>query len=179
MCFAAAGLIAAVASTALGVAQAGAQYQAAVQRSEQQTQMYFENQRNALAAGRDAHKQLTLRQMQEQDALAAKEHVMLVEQAEKESEALVSAAGANVEGLSTNALVADVIRKTTMNRTNAKINYENIAMQLQAEQDAVVNKTQSRINSVAPGADVDAAPYLLGAVGSGINAFSKVDFKSM
>lgn len=146
-------------------------YQAQVQEADRQTERYYQNHANALAAGRDEQKQGTLRQMQEQEATAQKDHVYLVQAAERESEVAVSAAGANVAGLSVDNLIGDVIRKTSFNRVTLQRNAEMTAEQLQVEKDASVNRAQSRINSMSPGVRPSPAGVMLEIAGAGVKLY--------
>lgn len=161
-------------SAASTMAQFGAQQQAA----DAQTARYNQNYQNALAAGRDDHNQLTLRAMQEQEATAQKDHSIIVEGAEKAAEVSVSAAGGNVSGLSVDALLGDVARKTAMNRATVQRNAEMTAAQLQMEQRGVVAKEQARINSMAPGVDPNPLEPALKIAGSGIKLFSDVNVRT-
>jgi len=159
------GMVASVGSSLAQGAAAQADYEA---RSEQWRQNYV----NALAAARDEQNQLTNRQLQEQSAYVQKRHLSLVEQAEKQSEAEVSAASAGVSGISVENLVQDIGRKAATNRAIAEQNWIMTANQLQAEKRATVTTAQNRINSVARPTSPSMGAYLLGAVGSGVKSFA-------
>lgn len=142
------------------------------QVADGQTAAYDQNYQNSLAAARDSQQQLTLRQMQEQEATAQKDHKMVVDQAKAEAAASVSAAGANVSGLSVDNLIGDVRRQTTQNRTNNQRNWEMTAQQLQTEKDATNTTAQSRINSMQPGTDPSPLGLVIDIAGAGVKSFA-------
>lgn len=145
------------------------------QEAQRQNQVEEQNRVNALAAQRDEQRQTTTRLMQEQDATAQRKHLALVEEAEKSAEVSVSAAGANVAGLSVDNLIADVTRRTSTNLTTLDRNYEMTAAQLQAEADASTTRAQSRINSVSRASSPSILAPLMGVVGAGVKAYGQYE----
>lgn len=164
-----------LATFALSAMSSVASFAQKQQEADAQTERYNQNVQNALAAGRDQHNQLALRQMQEQRADSQKQHVMNLEGAEKAAEVSVSAAGGGVGGLSVDALLSDIRRKTAMNRATMSENYKMTAAQLQAQNKAVVNQEQSRINSMAPGSDPSPLGMVGEIVGSGLKAYGNYE----
>lgn len=144
--------------------------------ADAQTARYNQNYQNSLAAARDTQVQTTKRMMQEEDAYKQKDHLHLLEGAKKEAELAVSAAGANVAGLSVDNLVADASRTTNLNRTVLRKNWADTASQLQTQSEAAsTTQTQSRINSVNPGSDPSPLGLGLELAGAGMKAYG--DYK--
>lgn len=164
-------VIAAV-TLAMGVAQAVVGHQAAQADYEAKSAQWRQNYTNALAAGRDEGRQLTLRQLQEQDAFVQKRHLSMVEQAQKGAEIRVQQASAGVAGVSVDSLIAEVDRQAGLNQATLETNWRNTAQQLQTEKDASVNRTQSRINSVSRPTSPSGASLFVGILGAGVKAAS-------
>lgn len=156
---------------AVGVASAVAQYSAAQSDYQARSEQWRSNVVNSWAAARDEQKQLLSRELQEQEAYAQKSHLSLVDQAEKQATAEVSAAGAGVSGISVGNLVADIGRKAATNRVTAERNWMNTAQQLRQEQDATVTRATNRINSVSVPTSPSATGLLTGIGGSAVKAF--------
>lgn len=132
-----------------GVASSLAQGQAAQADYAARSEQWRQNVVNSWAAARDEQKQLLQRELQEQEVNAQKQHLSLVEEAEKKATAQVSAASAGVSGLSVSNLVADIGRKAATNRNIAQRNWEMTAQQLRDEQEATITRAENRINSVS------------------------------
>lgn len=151
-----------------------AEFQGRQRQADQQRQAYYRNEANALSAARDEGRQITLRQMQEQEAAGQRDRQAVVEGAEKEALASVEAAGANVSGLSVDNMIADVSRKVSTNRATLQKNWEMTAAQLQANADAIENRTISRIGQVAYPQEPSPAGMILGIAGAGLNAAGRM-----
>ncbi|MEW6121297.1 MAG: hypothetical protein AB1698_01690 [Pseudomonadota bacterium] len=126
-----------------------AQHQAAEADYEARSQQWRQNVVNSWASAREEQSQLLQRELQEQEALAQKQHLSLVEEAEAKASVENSAASAGVAGLSVANLVADVGRKAATNRMTNKRNWEMTAEQLAQEKEATVTRAENRINSVS------------------------------
>jgi hypothetical protein len=159
------------ASLAISAASAVVQYQGQQAQYSADKQRYQQNLINSRAAQRDEQRSLTLRQMQEQDALSQKTHLVKVESAERQADVKVSAAGGNVSGISVDNLIGDVVSRAGTQQNSLERNWENTAAQLQAEQDATATRTQGRINQVAQPTAPSAAGPVLGFLGSGLKAY--------
>ena len=149
-----------------------AEYGAKQAQFKAETNRYNQNITNSLVAQRDETKALTLRQMQEQEATGQKDHLVNIEAAQKQAEVEVSAAGGNVTGISVDSLIADVGRRASTQRLSLQRNYEMTATQLQSEQDATVNKAQSRINQVAAPTAPSPAGAIIGFAGKALDAYT-------
>lgn len=156
---------------AVGIASSVAQFSAAQSDYQARAEQWRSNVVNSWAAAREEQKQLLARELQEQEAYAQKSHLSLVEQAEKQATAEVSAAGAGVSGISVGNLVADIGRKAATNRVLAERNWMNTAQQLRQEQGATVTRASNRINSVSVPTSPSSAGLLAGIGGSAIKAF--------
>lgn len=156
---------------AMSAVKSVVEFQAQTSAADAQTDRYNRNYQNALAAGRDQHLQLTQRQLQEQQLTAQKVNRTVVEGAELTATANVNAASAGVSGLSVDNLIADVMRKVGANRVNIQRNADYTAQQLQAQQSAVVNQEEGRINSMAPGSRPSILEPALKIAGAGISNY--------
>jgi hypothetical protein len=171
MCFGVGEVIGLALSAATSIASFSAKQEAA----NEQTARYNQNVTNSLAAARDQHNQLTLRTMQEAEASQQKEYVHNVEAAERAADVSVSAAGGNVGGLSVDALIGDITRKSALNRSTVQRNYQMTAAQLQQQQIGVVTQAESRINSMAPGSPPSPIGPALEIAGAGIKAYGNFE----
>lgn len=159
------------ATLAISAASSVAGFAQKQQEADAQNARYKQNYINSLAAARDNQRQLTDRQMQEQEATAQKDHQVLVEGAQRAADVSVSAAGGGVAGLSVDSLIADVGRNVALNRANLARNYEMTAAQLQEQKIATVTTAESRINSVAQASSPSFAGTALEIAGAGIKAY--------
>lgn len=162
----------AVATLAMGVASAVVGHQASQADYEAKSAAWRQNYVNALAAGRDEQRQLTLRQLQEQDAYVQKNHLVMVEEAQKTAEYKVSAAASGVSGVSVDNLLDDIGRQAGLNRATLETNYKATAQQLQTQKDASVTQIESRINSVARPTSPSGASLFVNILGAGVKAAS-------
>lgn len=156
----------------VGVAQAVTSFGAAQADYNAKATQWQQNYVNALAAGRDEQRQLTLRQLQEEDAFTQKIHLTNLEEAGKKSEVAVDAAGSGVSGITVDNLIADIGRQAANNRTSLTTNYKNVAEQLNTEQKATVTTEESRINSVARPTAPSPLTLAVGVLGAGVRAFA-------
>lgn len=157
---------ASVLSFAVGAAQSVAQYQAASQESKAAQQAATASYEN------DQH-QLSLRQMQEQDATAQKASITNIEEAQKVADVQVSASGANLSGISVDNLIADVRRQGARNRDTQQQNLKNSLVQLQAEKRGSRVTNQGRINSVPRPSALSLVAGIAGAGLNGYNTYNK------
>jgi hypothetical protein len=157
-----------VAAFAVSAASSMAKFGAAQEEYTAKKAVWNQNYQNALAAGRDDFRALTLRQMQEAGAYAQKDRLQVLDAAQRQAAINVSAASANVQGLSVDNIIGDVARKTEANRATLQTNWEMTASQLQAEKDGAVSKEQSRINSVANPIAPDPTGTMLEIAGAGV-----------
>jgi len=158
----------ALATFAISAASSVVGYQAQQAQYSAQLQQKNENDRLALATGREEQLRLTQRQLQEQQAYGQKVHMQNVEAAEREADVRVSAAGGNVAGISVGNLIGDVRRRAGNNLLTLETNYMNTAQQLQAEQEATVTKIRNRQASVATPTPPSPAGAILSIAGAAI-----------
>lgn len=159
---------------AVGAASSVMEFAGQQQDYKAQKAQWTQNYVNALSAGRDEQKQLTDREMQEQDALVQKNHLSLLDQAKAESEALVAAQADGVSGQGVDLLIRDVQNEALQKRTTNDENYRNTAMQLTNEKKGAVAKMQDRINSVAAPRKPGIGGMLLGIAGAGVKAYGSM-----
>lgn len=124
-------------------------YQAAEQDYLKDTQFWQQNVVNSWAAARDEGKQLLARELEEADALSAKERLSRLEEAEARALGVVSAASAGVSGASVDNLLADITRRSAGNREAERQSWRYTVSQIGAEKRAVVSRAQDRIARVA------------------------------
>lgn len=163
MCFPAVGMI-------LGVAQAAVSFMGAQANYEAQADRWKQNYVNALAAGRDEQKQLTLRMTQEGDAHSQKSHLTNIEQAKVTAEAVTSAATSGVSGISVDNIILGIRRDIDTKRVADNTNYKNKVIQLTSEMDATTTRTQNRINSVARPTSPNPLGFALQGIGGALKA---------
>lgn len=148
------------------------QYQAGVAQASAQNAAYRDNQVAALAAKRDTEHAITLRQMQEADAVSQQEHLSLVDQARRQASTEVSAVSAGRSGISVDALVNDIGRQADENRATLLTNWEDTAAQLQAEKDGSAGIYARRVNSVRQATEPSPLSPLMGIAGAGLKYFA-------
>lgn len=158
-------------SFASGALQAVVGFQAAEADYSAKAAAWKQNYVNSIAADQNDEHQITLRQLQEGDALTQKQQLSQVDQATRQAEVSVQAAGAGVSGQSVDYLVADVARKDATNRATDTANWQMTARQLQTQQEATVTTAQSRINSVPIPVAPNPLSMIIGIAGAGIKAF--------
>jgi hypothetical protein len=117
--------------------------------------------------------QLTLREMQEQDAASQKTSIQNIEDAQKSAEVAVSAASGGVGGVSVDNLIADVHRQAARNRNTIFENTQMTVAQLQQEKKGAQATAQSRINSAPRPSPLSLVAGLGGDALSGYNAYNK------
>lgn len=155
-----------IATFAVGAAQSVVSYGA--QKAE-----YAANKENARQAWANNQTQLTLRAMQEEDALRQKQRQSLIEEAQVSAETQVSAAASGVAGISVENLLADVSRRAATNREVEKENTRMTLQQIREERKGINAKGQSQINSVAKPTGLSLVAGLGGAALSGATSYSK------
>lgn len=134
-----------------------------------QMQQAKANEKNALTAFRNDQDALTLRQLQEQEATTQKNQATDIEQAQKVSEAKLSAATGNVSGISVANIVGDIVRRGEVNKTTQKRNAQMAVAQLQREKIASRAQAQSRINAVPR---PSALSLIAGIAGAGLDGYN-------
>lgn len=134
-----------------------------------QMQQAKANEKNALTAFRNDQDALTLRQLQEQEATTQKNQATDIEQAQKVSEAKLSAATGNVSGISVANIVGDIVRRGEVNKTTQKRNAQMTVAQLQREKIASRAQAQSRINAVPR---PSALSLIAGIAGAGLDGYN-------
>lgn len=150
--------------------QAVVSFAAASEDYEAKAEQWRQNYTNSLAAGRDEQRQLSLRMIQEDDAYHQKQRQARIEGAEVAAEAEVSAGNAGLSGISLGNILLGIRRKVSDKMTANETNYMNTAQQLQVENDATVNRMQSRINSVQRPTAPNPLGYILQGIGGALNA---------
>lgn len=158
----------------MGVMQAGVSMAAASAEADARNEQWKQNQINALAAARDQQRQITTRQIQEQNATTTKTHASQIDEASLRSNAEVSAADAGLSGVSADAILREIGNRAAQNRTNAFENYRMTAEQLQAEKDATVTQAKSRIDSIAPPTNTAAATGLVNLASAGVKLYGAI-----
>ncbi len=172
MCFAAAGAVLPVLSMVGQGVGALMQYQGQKAQAAAQNAAYRDNQVAALAAQRDAEKGITLRQLQEAEAVSQQMHLSQVDQARRQASTIVSSIDAGRSGITVDALVDDIGRMADENRATLLTNWENTAAQLQAEKEGTEGLYQRRVNSVRQAVEPSPLTPLLGLAGAGLKYFT-------
>lgn len=149
-------------SIGVGVAQSAMQFQA-------QSDMYEENQRNALSAQAAEERALHERQLQELDAARLRARQVSIKGAQERANAEVAGASRGMTGASIGNVLRDVQRQTSQDLATNEQNWEMTAAQLQREKQATITRAKSRINSVPYPSAAGAA---LGAIGSAVGGIS-------
>lgn len=157
MCFAGAGVI-------LGVMQSVVSFAAANQEYEAKAKQYRENRTNALSAGRDEQRAISLRELQEQQAHTDAKEQNKIEGAEAVAKAENAGNASGATGVSLDNIVSGLKRKVEKQQTNEDINYRMKANQLTTEMKATETTMKNRINSVSK----PTAPNMLGYILQGI-----------
>lgn len=158
---------------AVSVAQSAVSFGAANDEYNQRAQQWQDNRRNALAAGRDEQKALTIRMVQEQDAYAQKRHMDAMEGAEAAASAEASGAAAGVSGLSLDNILVGIGREAGAKANADKTNYANTALQLSEELKSTNTNIKNRINSVQVPTKPNPLGYVLQGVGGSLSAFKE------
>lgn len=102
---------------------------------------------NAAKAYENDSRQLTIRQIQEQDAAGQKLQQMNLDEAERKGEVEVQAAEGGVAGLSLDGILRDVGARAARNRETERTNLRNVVTQLQYEKKGSQAQNQGRINN--------------------------------
>jgi hypothetical protein len=156
---------------AVSIAQSAVSFGAASGEYSQRAQQWQDNRRNALAAGRDEQKALTIRMVQEQDAYVQKRHMDTIEGAEAAASAEASGAAAGVSGLSLDNILVGIGREAGAKANADKTNYSNTALQLSEELKSTNTNIKNRINSVQVPTKPNPLGYALQGIGGSLSAF--------
>jgi hypothetical protein len=164
MCFQAAMAAIAVAQSVVSFAADQADYDSRVEQWQQ-------NRNEALAAGRDEQKALTIRMTQEQEAYTQKRQMNNIEAAEASASAEASGAASGVSGLSLDNILAGIGREATRKSSADKTNYQNTVLQLNEEMKGTNTTIKNRVNSVQVGNPPNPLGYALQGVGGALKAY--------
>lgn len=164
----------ALAQFGLGAASAVMQYQAGQDQAARQERQFQQNRVNAIAGMTTKYGQELRRMTQEGDALAAKNHNLTIEGAQKASTAEASSAEFGVSGISADNIVADIRRRTATNEFNNEVNYRNTVDQLHMEGKQAQAQAESQINSVPRGQEPSPFGLITGIAGAGLKAFGSL-----
>jgi hypothetical protein len=110
---------------------------------------YEKNKQAAEAAAKQSQRQLTLRQMQEEQAAKQSVFKADLEARMVDAQARVSAGESGVAGASVDAVLSDIERQRLMNTQNAEKNLQAVTEQLNQEKAGVRANAKSQINSVS------------------------------
>lgn len=161
-----------IASIGLGIAQSAVQYSAAQDQYEQQMEVQRQNAINASRAAENQYSNIAIRSQQEDKARNQQQMQTNIETARAASTVEVAAAEGGVSGLSVDAVLRDIYAQQGRNEvaldTNARMNRDYLTGEMKAAEAG----GQNQINSVPIPEKPSAAPYLLNAFGSGLNAYS-------
>lgn len=164
MCFQAAAAAIAIAQSVVSFAAADADYNARVEQWQQ-------NRTDALAAGRDEQKALTIRMAQENEAYAQKRQINNIESAEASASAEAAGAAAGVSGLSLDNILVGMGREAERKQSADRSNYQNTVLQLTEEMKGTDTRIKNRVNSVQVGSKPNPLGYALQGVGGAMNAY--------
>lgn len=159
-------------SFAIGAAQSVMQYQAASAAAEQQNALYEQNRVNALAAFTETQKQLTTRQIQEQEAAGAEKFDQNLEAKKAMATETVAAGESGISGLSLNHLMRDLQARSSRYNDRVDENRDWAVTQLQMEKKGQGYTTVDRINSVQKAVKPSFASAGLRILGSGVDAMT-------
>jgi len=150
----------------IGALQTGLEFMGARQTAKAEREA-------AVAANAQNQNALTLRQVQEGQALAQKKQQYNIEEAVAASQVEANAVAGGVDGLSLNNLLADVTRRSAYNRSVADQNFDMTIQQMESEKKGSASTAKSRVKA-ASGPSPLSLVAGLGAAGlSGYNAYSK------
>jgi len=155
-----------IASFAISAVSSVAQYSA-------QQQEYKRNEKNAVQAWKNDQAQLTLRQMQEDEATAQKQRAQNLQEAEVKSEVEAASAANGVSGISIDNLLQDVGRKAAYNREVEDRNARYIALQIKQQRAGASAQAQSRIDSVPKPSPISLVAGLGSAALGGFQTYQK------
>jgi hypothetical protein len=148
MCAPMLGILGSALSMVASVASAQAADNAAEADYQAKVVAWRQNIVNAQTAARDEQRQIITRQMEEQSKTVQKKHVSYVEEAQKQAEATVSAAGAGVQGISVDNLLTDIGNKSAANRAYMDENYRYIVADTTEQLKSTRTKLAMRVDSM-------------------------------
>jgi len=157
----------------MGVLSAGIGLMKTVATFGAQQEESRKNAENAMAANAIEQRQLTLRQIQENQAAAQKKQAQNIQEAEVLAEAKVSQASMGVAGASVDNILADVSRKAATNRETIAENTRMTVQQLQTDKTASTIKAKSRIDSMPPPNPLSLVAGIGSAALTGYNTYEK------
>jgi hypothetical protein len=138
-----------------------------------QQQQADATQQAAEDAFKNDQQQLTMRELQEQEALAQREQAINLEEAEIKATATVGGIEAGVGGISMDNLLADVSRRAARNRVTERTNTRNTITQIQMEKRGSASQAQSRVNSAPRPSALSLVAGLGSNMLSGFNAYDR------
>jgi hypothetical protein len=166
MCVALISVVAAVASSLVGYAGQMANYKA-------QQQYYEQNAKAARVATVNRYASIQNRQLQEHDAAAQQVQQSKLEAMKARSTARTAAGEAGVTGLSVEALLQDLSAQEGRYEASVAQNYQMNQQYLRGEMEATQDQGIARINSVPYPTKPSFGAALIGAFGSGIQAYAQ------
>ncbi len=159
-------------SFAIGAAQSVMQYQAASAQAAQQNALYEVNKQNSLNAFTDNQKQLTTRQIQEEESAGAEKFNQSLETKKALATEQVAAGEAGISGLSLEHLMRDIQGRSDRYNDRVDENRDWAVTQLQMEKKGQGYQTLDRINSVQKAVKPSYASVGLRILGSGVDAMT-------
>jgi hypothetical protein len=164
-------------SFAIGAAQSVMQYQAASAEVERQNALYAQNKQNSLNAFTETQKQLTTRQIQEEESAGAEKFDQALETKKAMATEQVAAGEAGISGLSLEHLMRDLQGQSARFNDRVDQNKDWAVTQLQMEKKGQGYQTLDRINSVQKAIKPSFASVGLRILGSGVD--SMTSYKNM
>lgn len=156
----------------MSVAKSVVSFAAAQDDYNNKAAQWKQNVTNSLASGRDEQQQLSLRMLQEQDSKSQKDTANIVEGAEIQAEAEVSADTAGISGISLDNTLLGIQRKIALKKAADDANHNNTVAQLTTEMKATNSTIKNRINSVQRPTAPNPLGFILQGVGGGLNALA-------
>jgi len=165
-------IVLAVASFAVGAAQAVAQHQMASAQAKQQNQLYEANRRNAIMAFENKQSQTNTRIAQEQEAAEAEKFDTALEARAARATNRVAAGESGISGLSVEGLARDFYGKEARYTDRIDQNTDWTVAQLGMEKKGQSYEALDRVNSVQRAIKPSFAATGLKIAAAGIDAFS-------
>lgn len=162
--------VAAVGSLVLGAASSMASYAGGQANYAAQEYAYNQNYQNSLALGREQDLSLTQRQMQESASFSEKDHMAVIEGAQKQAQVMSAAASNGEAGGVVTSLVNSIGQQIGEKRATLETNYKNTVSNLQSQKQGDVLEEGMRIQSVAPPEDPGIGNSLLNIGGDAVKA---------
>jgi len=148
------------------------------QQAAQQDALYKQNRANALRAFEDKQVATNWRMIQEQESAATEKQDVALQSRAAQASARVAAGEAGVSGLSVDALLGDIVGRTS--RYNDRIDQQTdwTVAQLQQEKKGQAAQAVDRINSVPRGTKPSFIDAGLRIGAAGLNAYTDYQKRS-